>query len=124
MTDLSPIFAASLLDTLIVPGSTYWLSLHTADPGTTGAFEFVGGAYVRQPITFGATSILSGLKQNTLQAVFVELPPGNLTNSGIWDSSTNGDYIIGASALFTNDPAIPSGATVSFNLANVLIQLN
>ena len=40
----------------IVPGTTYYLSLHSADPGTTGASEFSGGTYARQAIVFGSAT--------------------------------------------------------------------
>jgi hypothetical protein len=33
-----------------------YLSLHTADPGTTGANEVSGGSYARQAITWNAAS--------------------------------------------------------------------
>lgn len=32
------------------------ISLHTADPGTTGASEATGGSYARQPVTWGAAA--------------------------------------------------------------------
>ena len=40
----------------IVPGTTYYLSAHSADPGTTGASELSGGGYARQAIVFGSAS--------------------------------------------------------------------
>lgn len=36
------------------------ISLHSGDPGTTGANEINGGGYTRQTTTWGSPSIISG----------------------------------------------------------------
>jgi hypothetical protein len=45
---------AEIYGGVLFAGTTYWLSLHTASPGITGAHELTASTYSRQPITFGA----------------------------------------------------------------------
>jgi len=67
-----------------VPVST--ISLHTADPGTTGASEVVGGSYARQSVTWGTAA--SGTKSNSADLVF-QIPAGvTITHVGGWDGTT------------------------------------
>ncbi|ASR85230.1 hypothetical protein I5H06_gp74 [Mycobacterium phage SirPhilip] len=40
------------------------ISLHSADPGTTGANELTGGAYARKTTVWGAAFIVSGGADN------------------------------------------------------------
>ncbi|ASR85913.1 hypothetical protein SEA_NIKLAS_29 [Mycobacterium Phage Niklas] len=40
------------------------ISLHSADPGTTGASEITGGSYARKTTTWGAAAIISGGADN------------------------------------------------------------
>lgn len=42
------------VDAIVALGN--WISLHTADPGTTGASEATGGGYARQQSAFGAAA--------------------------------------------------------------------
>lgn len=69
-----------------------WLSLHTADPGTTGASELTGGspAYARKQTTWGAAS--AGVKTGSAQTIDI---PGARTIGwfGVWTASTGGTFI-------------------------------
>ncbi|QFP94816.1 hypothetical protein SEA_MARSHAWN_30 [Mycobacterium phage Marshawn] len=40
------------------------ISLHSADPGTTGANELTGGSYARKTTTWGAATIITGGADN------------------------------------------------------------
>lgn len=62
------------------------ISLHTADPGTTGASEVVGGSYARQAVTWSAAA--SGVKSNDVELVFQVPTSTTVTHVGGWDGST------------------------------------
>ncbi|QFP97000.1 hypothetical protein SEA_THIMANN_29 [Gordonia phage Thimann] len=81
-----------------------WLSLHTADPGSTGASEVSGGtpAYARKQTTWGtpASGSMIGSK------VSIDVPATTVVAVGVWTASTAGSY--------RDKLAIPS-TTVSAN---------
>lgn len=77
----------------LVPGTTYYLSLHSADPGTTGASEFSGGGYVRQAIVFGSAS--GGVIANNASISVPNAGTTAATHFGIWTASTSGTYYVG-----------------------------
>lgn len=68
-----------------------WISLHTADPGTTGASEATGGspAYARKQTTWGAASngAITGSE------VTIDAAQGTYTHAGIWSAETGGTFI-------------------------------
>ena len=73
---------------------TTWthLSLHTADPGATGANEISGGSYVRKAIPWDATPS-SGRLDTQTDIVFDG--PGTqvtVTHVGYWTASTAGTF--------------------------------
>ncbi len=73
-------------------GAGGWVSLHTADPGTTGASEVAGGspAYARKQTTWtgGASDgVVAG------SAVSIDVPAGTYTHVGIWSASTAGTFL-------------------------------
>jgi len=78
----------------LVPGTTYYLSLHSADPGTTGASEFSGGTYARQAIVFGSAS--SGAIASNAAIAVPNAGSTAATHIGIWTASTAGTYYAGA----------------------------
>ena len=71
-----------------------YVSLHTADPGTTGASEATGGspAYGRKQTTWtgGASDGSVPGAQVTLDA-----PAGTYTHVGVWSASTGGTFVAG-----------------------------
>lgn len=84
-----------------VPVST--ISLHTADPGTTGTSEVVGGSYARQSVTWGSAA--SGSKSNSADLVF-QIPAGTtVTHVGGWDGTT----FRGGGALAASQPFATAG---------------
>ncbi len=70
-----------------------WISLHTGDPGTTGASEATGGspAYARKQTTW--TSSTGGVVNGS--AVTIDVPAGTYGYAGIWSASTGGTFIGG-----------------------------
>lgn len=67
-----------------------WLSLHTADPGSTGASEVSGGtpAYARKQTTWGtpASGSMTGSK------VSIDVPATTVVAVGVWTASSAGNY--------------------------------
>ena len=66
-----------------------FLSLHTANPGTTGASEATGGApaYARKSTVVTATA-----GTGTSTQVTFDIPAGNYTHFGTWSAVTGGTF--------------------------------
>ena len=81
----------------VATASTY-ISLHTADPTTTGASEATGGspAYARKLVTWNAATFSAGIETVTsaVSATF-DVPAGTYAFFGIWDAATAGNYLMG-----------------------------
>ena len=94
-----------------------YTSLHTADPGTTGASETSGGAgpYARQSTSFGV--IASGANASNTAQNFTGMPSITSAYFGIWTAVSSGTYICGGAlgASLT----IPAGSTVSFAIGSI-----
>lgn len=92
-----------LLDETSGTVSITQISLHTADPGTTGADEVAGGSYARQSVTWGAAS--GGAKASSNEMVF-NVPSGTtVTHVGGWDGAT----FRGGGALTVAQPFATAG---------------
>ena len=75
----------------IATAATY-ISLHTADPSTSGANEVTGGTYSREQTTWGAAS--NGSRVGS-QVTF-DVPAGTtVTHWGIWSAATGGTFHYG-----------------------------
>lgn len=75
------------------------VSLHTADPGDTGASEVSGGspAYARKAITFAAAA--SGLIDDSTNGVTFDVPASTtVAYVGYWSAITSGTWL-GSSAV-------------------------
>lgn len=93
---------------------TAWhVSLHTGDPGTTGANEVLvatDSAYVRKSATFGAAA--SGQSANTGALTWTAAAGATtyvVTHIGVWDAATAGNFIIGG-ALAVPETVVASGS--------------
>lgn len=73
--------------------TTVYVSLHTAPPGTTGASEVTGGSYARQAVAFNAASAKSST--NSGAANFTGMPLTTVTDVGLWDAATGGNFLMG-----------------------------
>ena len=64
------------------------MSLHTANPGDTGANEVSGGspAYARKTIAWNAAS--GGSKTRTSTTLTFDVPECTITHFGIWSGTT------------------------------------
>lgn len=68
-----------------------WMTLHTADPGTTGANE--GAGVTRGQATFPAASGGS----SAAPPVAIAVPAGTYSHWGSWSASSGGAFIDGGS---------------------------
>lgn len=106
--------------------ATVYISLHTADPGETGASEVASSnGYARASFTNNATNwpAASGGSKSNGTAITFGTPSGagwgTVTHFGIWDASSTGNFLFGG-ALATSK-AINSGDTVSFAISALTI---
>lgn len=96
---------------LAVTARGNWISLHTADPGVTGASEATGGtpAYARKQ-TAWAGGASDGVVAGS--AVSFDVPAGTYTHIGVWSASTAGTFV-GGFALSSSTGALPGQAVVN-----------
>lgn len=102
-------FTAAVLESAaadVVATGTF-ISMHTADPGATGASEATGGtpAYARKATVWTAGA--SDGVQSGSQVEF-DLPAGTYTHVGVWSLVTAGTFV-GFVALFTPVVLIEQG---------------
>ena len=76
--------------------TTWFVALHTADPGETGATaELSGNGYARQSVTFNASS--GGLVDNTAELTFgpnITTNWGAVTHVSVWSAVTAGNCLM------------------------------
>lgn len=72
--------------------SALYVSLHTADPGTSGTSEVTGGspAYARKSAGWAAAS--AGSKSNGSSIGFDVPGSTTITHAGYWSASTGGTF--------------------------------
>lgn len=110
---------AILRNVSLAAGATMYMSLHSADPGATGASnELSGSNYARTAITFGSAAA-SGAIENTAAVTF-PTPSANwtaATHFGIWSAASGGTcYYTGTLAAAVTGQ---SGVPVSFPIGAV-----
>lgn len=81
-----PLFTSGLNEALDGITSITHISLHTAQPNSSGSNEASGGSYARQSVTLAASS--SGAR--THGAVSFPVPAGTFTHVAYWTASTAG----------------------------------
>lgn len=87
------------------------ISLHTADPGTSGTNELSGGSYARQSIAFNAAA--SGQADNAATITF-DGPASSqtVTHVGLWTAASGGTFLWKGS--LTSSKTFGSGDTLEF----------
>jgi len=75
--------------------TTRYVSLHTGDPGSTGANEATGSGYSRVAITFNAASAKASTNSNAISQTLTGAL-GPITFLAVWDASTAGTMLYGA----------------------------
>lgn len=124
MPDLPNASQLAAAEGILTVGTVYYLSLHTADPGTTGANEVSGGSYARQPITFvasGGNELISGGTDASQSFAGMPAESGNLW-AGVWTALSGGTYLWGDPTAAVTGP-VAAGATVNFASGAVSAQV-
>jgi hypothetical protein len=104
---------------------TAYVSLHTADPGDTGASELSGGAYARQgPVAFTNSGNNPTVAANTAIVSFPTATTawGAVSYFGLWTTATGGNYQ-GSNAL-TPGKTVSIGDQVRFLAGALTITAN
>jgi hypothetical protein len=113
-----------LLDAVFSNGSfavaTCYISLHTADPGETGADECTGGSYARQQAAFDTAS--GGATANTDQEEFTSMPACTITHVGVWDAVSSGNFLWGGA--LSASKVVNSGDTVRIAAGDLDVTLD
>ena len=98
--------------------TTRFISMHTADPGSTGASECSGSGYARQSLTFNAASSKAATNasatSNTLSGAL-----GPVTHFGIWDASTGGNFLYGGAVTTAQTFAASDVAAVAIGAITI-----
>jgi hypothetical protein len=100
--------------------ATPYISLHTADPGETGASEVTGGSYVRQAGSFAAAS--GGTITSDAAVNFTGMPAVTVTHVGVWDASTAGNFLWGGALAASQ--AVGVGNTFSIASGDIDVTLD
>jgi hypothetical protein len=93
MSGLSSIGEADVIAALT---TNVWVSLHTADPGNTGANEVVGGAYARQgPVAFANSGFNPTVAANTSIITYPVATAnyGTINFFSLWTAAAGGNFI-------------------------------
>lgn len=85
------VFTNSAKNTMLNALTNLHLSLHTANPGATGASEVTGGGYARQPATFSAAA--SGARNLSADRPFSVPAGATVAFVGYWDALTGGNFL-------------------------------
>lgn len=108
-----------------------YLSLHTGDPGATGANEVStsGTAYARETLaaaTFGTIAGTAGTDRHVPYDALIEFAEatgsgfGTVTHFGIWDAASAGNFLAGGAV--DSSQAVAAGVTASFASGAAKIQ--
>lgn len=90
-------------------------SLHSADPGATGANELSGGAYARKSVTIPAAS---GGERKLSTTTRFDVPAGaTVSHVGYWNGST----FVGGDQLTATESYAAAG---SYDVTSIAIDLN
>ena len=74
--------------------ATTYASLHSANPGNTGASELSGGspAYARKAVAWNAAT--GGAMDDSTNGAVFDVPAGaTVAFVGLWDALTNGNFL-------------------------------
>ncbi len=93
-----------------------YISLHTGDPGGTGAAEVTGGSYARQSASFGPAN--AGAASNDVAVDFVTMPACTVTHMGVW-SALAGTWLWGG--ILTASKVVNAGDTFRFAIGNLTL---
>lgn len=102
-----------MLDTL----RDMYLSLHSGNPGTSGAHEIAGGKYLRLQNVLGPAK--GANKTSAQEIAFMDLPECKVTHVGFWTMEQGGSFLLGGE--LAHAVAVPPGATLRFQPGTLTI---
>lgn len=95
---------------------TAYVSLHTGDPGETGANECSGNGYARKSTAGSDWNAASSGSISNANDITFATPTGSwgtVSHFGIWDASSGGNFLAGGAVDVAQEPV--SGNTVKFS---------
>lgn len=110
--------------------TTVHVSLHTADPGDTGANEVTGGNYARIAVANAGWTKTTGGTASATNVADITYPstgtvtwsaPGGVTHVGIWSASTAGNFLYGGA--LSSAKVVASGDVFKFTAGNLTISV-
>lgn len=121
VANANAILAALLRGQTFTGPASLFLSIHTADPGTTGANEYTAYTGTRPTITF-ATEASGSITTNSQQD-FPAMGATTITHYGLWSATSGGTFQFGRplDAARTTDS---SGQLLRFPAAAITIPLS
>jgi len=106
--------------------TAWYVSLHTADPGDTGASELTGATgYARPVVTNGFSTSTTGAISNDAQLQFTNSGGSawtTVTHFGVWSAVTVGTFY-GGGALSASK-TVGAGDTATFAIGDLDITLD
>lgn len=126
MSQISDFAEVEILDAIFnqsaySPTNVY-ISLHTADPGETGASEVTGGSYARQDGTTSFAAAAAGAVSTDTDISYTDMPATTVTHAGAWDAVSAGNFLWGAT--LTASKATNSGDTFTISAGNLTFTLD
>ena len=117
MAGLSSTQKDTILDATLVAGTH--MSLHSGDPGGTGASEAAGGPgpYARQAMAAAWAAAAGGTKANNAVVTFAGLPAGTWSYIGFWDAAVAGNFIWGGTVAVPRTTI--AGDSLLFPVGNI-----
>lgn len=93
MPNLGPTGETAALNALL---AGRFLSLHTADPGPTGASEVSGGGYARQSVSFTNSGSNPTTASNSALVQFpvATVAWGSITHFALWTAVSGGSVVV------------------------------
>jgi len=98
------------------------VSLHTADPGVTGASEVTGGTYGRQSVSGTGTyptAATTSITNSAAAITFTLMPACTVTHVGFWDAATTGNFLQGQ--ILSASKAVNANDTFQFPTSTLTI---
>ncbi|WP_022699291.1 phage tail fiber protein [Euryhalocaulis caribicus] len=112
-------FTEAAKNTMLDALSGLHLSLHTGDPGSTGANEVTGGSYARQPAAFDAAD--AGSRALSGDETFAVPGSTTVTHVGIFDALTDGNFL---GVIDTTDEAFAADGQMVVRAASTSLDLD
>ena len=103
------------------------VSLHTADPGNSGANEVVGGSYARIQVDTDKWTVPDSIgtgsaSSNVEDLEFVDMPETTVAYAGIW--SNDGFVFLMSGPLDSGGTPVSGGATFAIRAGKLRAKLN